>query len=259
MLVYVSYKSLGVGHLVTVQCRDVCGRFDKEGGGGFSGVEAKSIDAVFLDLPEPWLAIDHALQVMKPGKRLCSYSPCIEQVMKTCQKLREVGCHSIYMIEVRQRPHDGRIIQMETMDLGTDAALESAVNRYQDQKLGSSTIEKEDDNEVGVKRQRLNEDDIEDSVKLSSDSDMMVVDLKSTGISNDTALKEKSGQSNSQNAKYVAKPMPKREAHVCRPMGSMKGHTAFLTFAMSPCDPFISTPLPAINASTTVSGDLLQK
>ena len=33
-----------------------------------------------------------------------------EKVMKTCEKLRELGFHSIRMIEVRQRPFDGRLV-----------------------------------------------------------------------------------------------------------------------------------------------------
>lgn len=72
--------SLGVGHLVQVTCRDVCGKFN-DAGGGFLGVEPLSADAVFLDLPEPWLAIEHALHVLKPNRPICSYSPCIEQVI----------------------------------------------------------------------------------------------------------------------------------------------------------------------------------
>ncbi len=75
---------------------------------GFIGVEENSIDAVFLDLPEPWLAIEHAHKVLKPGKNICCYSPCIEQVMHSHEKLRALGFHSIRMIEVRQRPFDGR-------------------------------------------------------------------------------------------------------------------------------------------------------
>ena len=71
------FKRLGLADLITVQCRDVCG---KTGSGGFLGVAESSVDAVFLDLPEPWLAIPHALQVLKGSRPVCSYSPCIGQV-----------------------------------------------------------------------------------------------------------------------------------------------------------------------------------
>jgi tRNA (adenine57-N1/adenine58-N1)-methyltransferase catalytic subunit len=84
--------SLGVGHLVTVQCRDVCvapTALDisaPDGGdvGGFGHVPPGSIDAVFLDLPNPWLALAAAKRAMKPGKNICCYSPCMEQVRVVC-------------------------------------------------------------------------------------------------------------------------------------------------------------------------------
>lgn len=66
-------------HLITVQCRDVCGKY-VEGHGGFDRSLDNGIDAVFLDLPEPWLALEHAKRALKPGRSICCYSPCIEQV-----------------------------------------------------------------------------------------------------------------------------------------------------------------------------------
>ena len=56
--------------LVVPRYRDVCGE-----GFGMS----KEADAIFLDLPEPWLAVDHAIEACKHGARFCSYSPCIER------------------------------------------------------------------------------------------------------------------------------------------------------------------------------------
>ena len=62
----------GLGDRVTVSHRDVC-----VDGLGVEGVA----DAVFLDLPKPWEALPHAVSAMKmSGGRICSFSPCIEQV-----------------------------------------------------------------------------------------------------------------------------------------------------------------------------------
>ncbi|KAH8094427.1 tRNA methyltransferase [Aureococcus anophagefferens] len=62
--------------LVTCEHRDVCA--DGFGDGG--------ADAVFLDLPEPWLAVGHAARACRPGGRLASYSPCVEQVARTSRR-----------------------------------------------------------------------------------------------------------------------------------------------------------------------------
>lgn len=62
----------GLGQRVNVSHRDVYVE-----GLGVEGVA----DAVFLDLPKPWEALPHALSAVRiTGGRICSFSPCIEQV-----------------------------------------------------------------------------------------------------------------------------------------------------------------------------------
>lgn len=70
------FKALGLDNYITVTHRDVlsCGFLldDK--------VTDNSMDAVFLDLPSPHMAVKHAYQVLRAKGRLCNFSPCIEQV-----------------------------------------------------------------------------------------------------------------------------------------------------------------------------------
>ncbi len=70
----VDFTSIGLGSCITVTHRDVLSQ-------GFllgEQVTEDSINAVFLDLPSPHLAVRHAYQVLKKGGRLCNFSPCIE-------------------------------------------------------------------------------------------------------------------------------------------------------------------------------------
>lgn len=51
------------------------------------------MDAVFLDVPKPWLTVPLARAVLKPNAPVATYSPCLEQVFKTCEALRGQGFH----------------------------------------------------------------------------------------------------------------------------------------------------------------------
>jgi tRNA (adenine57-N1/adenine58-N1)-methyltransferase len=73
-------------------------------------------DAVFLDLPAPWEAIPSAKTALKKHQisRIACFSPCIEQVSRTCDKLRDQGFSQIEMVECLIRDTDVRKVTVRT-------------------------------------------------------------------------------------------------------------------------------------------------
>jgi tRNA (adenine57-N1/adenine58-N1)-methyltransferase len=75
-------------------------------------------NAVFLDLPAPWLALPHLTREDKAGSpspldslraiRVCTFSPCIEQAQKTISALRRLGWLEIEMVEMQHKRIDVR-------------------------------------------------------------------------------------------------------------------------------------------------------
>lgn len=55
------------------------------------GILEEALDAIVLDLATPWLLMEEAHRVLKPSHCIASYSPTIEQVMKTCNAMHESG------------------------------------------------------------------------------------------------------------------------------------------------------------------------
>uniref|UniRef100_A0A2P2IRM4 tRNA (adenine(58)-N(1))-methyltransferase n=1 Tax=Rhizophora mucronata TaxID=61149 RepID=A0A2P2IRM4_RHIMU len=90
----------GVSSLVTVGVRDIQGE-------GFPDEYSGLADSVFLDLPQPWLAIPSAERMLKEDGVLCSFSPCIEQVQRSCETLRS-NFTDIRTFEVLLRTYEVR-------------------------------------------------------------------------------------------------------------------------------------------------------
>uniref|UniRef100_A0A674DPG2 tRNA (adenine(58)-N(1))-methyltransferase n=1 Tax=Salmo trutta TaxID=8032 RepID=A0A674DPG2_SALTR len=57
------------------------------------------------DIPSPWEAVQHDKIAMKRGTCVCSFSPCIEQVQKTCEALADDGFEAISTLEVLLKVH----------------------------------------------------------------------------------------------------------------------------------------------------------
>ena len=67
------------------------------------GIDEKNIDAVVLDLATPWLVVPHALNALKGGATLVSFSPTIDQVVKTVEALHESSFVDIQTVECIMR------------------------------------------------------------------------------------------------------------------------------------------------------------
>lgn len=61
-----------------------------------TGIDEREVDAVILDLAVPWLVVPKAYEALKPSGTIVSFSPTIDQVVKTVEALRE---HNFVCIE----------------------------------------------------------------------------------------------------------------------------------------------------------------
>ncbi len=68
-----------------------------------SGIDEKEVDAVVLDLAVPWLVVPQAYEALKPSGTLVSFSPTIDQVVKTVEVLKEYGFVCIETFECIMR------------------------------------------------------------------------------------------------------------------------------------------------------------
>ncbi|KAK3769534.1 hypothetical protein RRG08_044729 [Elysia crispata] len=101
----------GHAQCVTVTHRDVCGE-------GFQ--LEHTVDAVFLDLPKPWECILSAKRAMKKqGGRICSFSPCIEQVQRTCEELSAKKFTDIVTMECLARHFNLQYAKLQNVSFKT--------------------------------------------------------------------------------------------------------------------------------------------
>jgi tRNA (adenine57-N1/adenine58-N1)-methyltransferase len=68
-----------------------------------AGIEERDLDAVILDLATPWLVVPQAYTALKPSGILVSFSPTIDQVVKTTEALRQAGFVFIETVECLMR------------------------------------------------------------------------------------------------------------------------------------------------------------
>ncbi|KAI4296858.1 hypothetical protein L6164_036778 [Bauhinia variegata] len=108
------FEKTGLSGLVTVTVRDIQDE-------GFPDEFAGLADAVFLDLPQPWLAIPSAAKMLKQDGTLCSFSPCVEQVQRSCETLR-TSFTDIRTFEILLRTYEVREEKVDKFQRESDGS-----------------------------------------------------------------------------------------------------------------------------------------
>jgi tRNA A58 N-methylase Trm61 len=203
--------------------------------GGF-GIGGQIADAIFLDLPEPWLAVPHAAYTIKPNGQICSYSPCVEQTQRCVAALRECGFHSIKTMEARLReyyvddvelesPPKARLPRAGVEDTTTITTANNAVDCFAEQ---PSESESATSSSAAFPQSSKKFHRFPDSEDTGAEADNERSEAEEVVIPS----VERNGPINSSSASTAVEKVPTKKKKLCaRPFPIMRGHTAFLTFA----------------------------
>eukprot|EP00204_Picochlorum_oklahomense_P002054 CAMPEP_0118800938 /NCGR_PEP_ID=MMETSP1161-20130426/2668_1 /TAXON_ID=249345 /ORGANISM="Picochlorum oklahomensis, Strain CCMP2329" /LENGTH=353 /DNA_ID=CAMNT_0006728817 /DNA_START=47 /DNA_END=1108 /DNA_ORIENTATION=+ len=189
------FERHGIDHVVDVTHRDT----QRD---GFPEEYIGKVDAVFLDLPMPWLVIGSAAACLRPDGMVCSFSPCIEQVQRTCDALNSNGFKDIQTMEILLREH--QIVKeglLSTIDL-----------MYIQQGRRAKAATKNAEGPPEKKK-----------VKLSEDAD-------NHSNANGTNSEKQEGHATGKEEANNNKKKPEKEL-MSKPVFAAKGHTGYLTFA----------------------------
>lgn len=63
-------------------------------------IDERDVDAIFLDLPSPWLAVENSYKTLRHGGVFVSFSPTINQVEKTVEALKSQNFVDYEAVEV---------------------------------------------------------------------------------------------------------------------------------------------------------------
>jgi tRNA (adenine57-N1/adenine58-N1)-methyltransferase catalytic subunit len=256
------FQQHGLSHLVTVHHKDVCrGLVEaqdesnkktaasvQEGTPGFD-LPGQSVDAVFLDLPEPWTAVPHAAHVLQPNARIATYSPCMEQTQRTVEALEAAGFHSIKTFEYRLQEHYVDEVEYEspptekrprptTHNVANYLQPSSAV--VEDTTATAAAADDDDadaeDNEVVSETDNRTVDSSETGERAppvstasaaAVDDDVMMPQPTEAAATTAAAVATEAINGQCSNSATQKK---RKKLLVARPFVMMRGHTAFITF-----------------------------
>jgi tRNA (adenine57-N1/adenine58-N1)-methyltransferase catalytic subunit len=146
-----------------IQRAKLDGNVEMKSGDVTMGIAERDLDAAILDLAVPWLVVPHTYEALKPSGVLVSFSPTIDQVVRTSEALRDSGFVFIETVEClmrtmqvergKTRPntmmtghtgyitHARKIIKPPTPQVPPQAAIEDQILEEQEETLEESAEE----------------------------------------------------------------------------------------------------------------------
>lgn len=233
------FKNNGLSELVTCYHRDVCAQ-------GFPMVSG-GVDAVFLDLPTPWQVVDSSKRLLRPEGRLCSFSPCIEQVQKMCSALAKEGFQDIRTVECLLKTY--QVFMHDYPEFVStpphrdyyekDGEQKDEEEKGEEEKgIWEAGEEGEEDGERAGKRSKRdnNSNNNDNSSSGSSGSSSSCSSESNNQKTHNNRQNKKNNNNNKGKRKADENAAPPKTTTklLCRPFHEMRGHTGYLTFATAP-------------------------
>lgn len=206
---------------------------DVYNGGFLADGRSPKATAVFLDLPAPWKALPHLsrsrpddpnwVSPLDPDQSvyICTFSPCIEQVIRTVDEMRKLGWVDIQMLEIAHkrlnviRDRIGLNLPKEKGINVTPASVDEALDRLRD-------VNKKAQYFIDL-QQRSREGLADQDEKLDVD-DLEKKETSETEPNGDTITKDEKSDDRLLTSCRV----------VHRPEADLKTHTSYLVFAILP-------------------------
>ncbi|KDQ62731.1 hypothetical protein JAAARDRAFT_30635 [Jaapia argillacea MUCL 33604] len=226
----------GMQDIVSITHRNVC----KE---GFTVED--TVDSVFLDLPAPWDAVEHAKQALRKDRltRICCFSPCMEQVLRTVSALNDAGFTEITMYETLLRPQDiSQVPPLQTISEASERLRECEKKREEKRikqiadARSRGGKRKRDGNEdeaggEGTEPGATQEEDGLESKRAKTEEDPSSGLSISDVVVATTNPEQGSSSSSSANLHIRSPPPSMTKISLSKTFPEVRGHTSYLTFA----------------------------
>ncbi len=87
-------EKAGLKNWVTLKLKDIT-----------KGIDEKNLDAIILDMPDPWLVVNEAKKALKGSAPLITFLPTTNQIIKLLPYLKEEGFFDIHVFELIEREY----------------------------------------------------------------------------------------------------------------------------------------------------------